>query len=428
MSLRAESAVDRCTAPITSPSYGSANLALPGQPRDVGSPGVRRTPCTILPPGFRLPRRQRVGQRVESPQRCVCDEFDAAPLAGIERIDVEIDEPRVAEHRMRTRGEIGQPRADRKDDIGFRGECVGGRRSRHADGAELQRVIPWQRSLAGLCFREPESRALPQTRAAPPRQGHRERRRLRRAWAVSQRAAPPPLVRVPPPRAAAHEKRWSQVRRRIPDSRAPSSARPAAARASPARTAPGRSARSPPAAALRAAAQGGRCGRKSATRGRKQSLAVTVPSSKSSICCNTGSGARDTNTSPGRNRTGKRFTCASAAAVTRLVAPGPMDVVAGHHPAAEIGLRIRDGRMRHRLLVVRAIRGQQCAVRVQGLTHARDVAVAEDREHGGEERRHTFRCLGAQCREIADERLRRRQPHGVHALRSARRGGLRAIP
>jgi hypothetical protein len=31
--------------------------------------------------------------------------------------------------------------------------------------------------------------------------------------------------------------------------------------------------------------------------------------------------------SPGRNSTGKRFTCASAAAVSRLVAPGPMEVV-----------------------------------------------------------------------------------------------------
>src|SRR5881392_2547817 len=31
--------------------------------------------------------------------------------------------------------------------------------------------------------------------------------------------------------------------------------------------------------------------------------------------------------SPGRKSTGKRFTCASAAAVTRLVAPGPIEVV-----------------------------------------------------------------------------------------------------
>jgi hypothetical protein len=40
-----------------------------------------------------------------------------------------------------------------------------------------------------------------------------------------------------------------------------------------------------------------------------------------------GSGAREANTSPGRNSTGSRLTCASAAAVTRFVAPGPIDVV-----------------------------------------------------------------------------------------------------
>jgi hypothetical protein len=51
------------------------------------------------------------------------------------------------------------------------------------------------------------------------------------------------------------------------------------------------------------------------------------PSWKSSTCCNTGSGARDTKTSPGRNSTGSRFTCAVAAAVIKLVAPGPIEVV-----------------------------------------------------------------------------------------------------
>ena len=61
--------------------------------------------------------------------------------------------------------------------------------------------------------------------------------------------------------------------------------------------------------------------------GRRQSLAVTVPLAKSSTCCSTGSGARETKTSPGRSSTGSRLTCASAAAVTRLVAPGPIDVV-----------------------------------------------------------------------------------------------------
>ena len=61
--------------------------------------------------------------------------------------------------------------------------------------------------------------------------------------------------------------------------------------------------------------------------GRKQSFADTVPSEKSSTCCSTGSGRRPANTSPGRSSTGSRLTCATAAAVTMLVAPGPIEVV-----------------------------------------------------------------------------------------------------
>ncbi len=61
--------------------------------------------------------------------------------------------------------------------------------------------------------------------------------------------------------------------------------------------------------------------------GRKQSLAETVGSPKCSTCCSTGSGLRSAKMSPGRNSTGRRLTWATAAAVTMLVAPGPMDVV-----------------------------------------------------------------------------------------------------
>jgi hypothetical protein len=61
--------------------------------------------------------------------------------------------------------------------------------------------------------------------------------------------------------------------------------------------------------------------------GRKASLTLTSPWWKSSSCCSTGSGARDANVSPGINSTGSRLTWASAAAVSRLVAPGPMLVV-----------------------------------------------------------------------------------------------------
>jgi hypothetical protein len=57
-------------------------------------------------------------------------------------------------------------------------------------------------------------------------------------------------------------------------------------------------------------------------------LAEIVPSTKLSTCCSTGSGARLANTSPGNSSSGSRLTCASAAAVTMLVAPGPIEEVA----------------------------------------------------------------------------------------------------
>ena len=61
--------------------------------------------------------------------------------------------------------------------------------------------------------------------------------------------------------------------------------------------------------------------------GRKVSLALQSPCAKLSICCNTGSGAREANVSPGNKSTGNRFTCATAAAVTKFVAPGPILVL-----------------------------------------------------------------------------------------------------
>jgi len=61
--------------------------------------------------------------------------------------------------------------------------------------------------------------------------------------------------------------------------------------------------------------------------GRSVSFALTSPWWKSSTCCSTGSGAREAKVSPGSSSSGNRLTWASAAAVTRLVAPGPMLVV-----------------------------------------------------------------------------------------------------
>src|SRR5580693_4567928 len=112
--------------------------------------------------------------------------------------------------------------------------------------------------------------------------------------------------------------------------------------------------------------------------GRKQSLADTVPSAKLSTCCSTGSGRREANTSPGSSSTGRRSTCATAAAVIMLVAPGPIDVV-------------------------QAIMRRQC------LADAGDIAVAEDCPHAAEQRYRVSVAFGALRRQIAHQRLRHGQ-------------------
>jgi hypothetical protein len=59
---------------------------------------------------------------------------------------------------------------------------------------------------------------------------------------------------------------------------------------------------------------------------------------------------------------------------------------ARHHAPAEVGFREGDRRVRHRLLVVRAIRRQLRAVAIERFADAGDVAVAEDRPDAREER------------------------------------------
>lgn len=61
--------------------------------------------------------------------------------------------------------------------------------------------------------------------------------------------------------------------------------------------------------------------------GRRQSLTDTSPAYGTSSCWRTGSAGRVAKMSPGSRSTGRWLIVASAAPVTRLVAPGPMDVV-----------------------------------------------------------------------------------------------------
>ena len=134
------------------------------------------------------------------------------------------------------------------------------------------------------------------------------------------------------------------------------------------------------------------------------------PSWKSSICCSTGSGARETKTSPGSNSTGRRLTCASRRRGDQVGGAGADRGRARHHPPAKVRLREGDRRVRHRLLVVRAVGRQRGAMRVQRFAEPGDVAVTEDRPHAGEERHSPPSRSTRMRREIADQRLRHRQP------------------
>ena len=87
---------------------------------------------------------------------------------------------------------------------------------------------------------------------------------------------------------------------------------------------------------------------------------------------------------------------------------------AGHHAPAARGLGEGDRGMRHRLLVVGAIGGQDFARGVERFAHARHVAVAEDREHALEQpllAAVDFDLLSAQ---EANHRLRGGQPDRFH--------------
>ncbi len=58
------------------------------------------------------------------------------------------------------------------------------------------------------------------------------------------------------------------------------------------------------------------------------SLTASVGSWKCSTCCNTGSGMRLAKLSPPKSSSGSRLAWATAAAVTMLVGPGPIEAEA----------------------------------------------------------------------------------------------------
>ena len=86
---------------------------------------------------------------------------------------------RIAEQRPRAGGEILQPRADGKHEIGLRGERVRGARAGDADRAHVERMIVRQRAFSGLRLGDRNAVALRKSgeRARSPRNSARRRPR-----------------------------------------------------------------------------------------------------------------------------------------------------------------------------------------------------------------------------------------------------------
>ena len=89
---------------------------------------------------------------------------------------------------------------------------------------------------------------------------------------------------------------------------------------------------------------------------------------------------------------------------------------AGHHAAAPAGLGEGDGRIGHALFVMRPERRQAVLCTMQGLAHARDVAMTEDRPDAGEERHARSVDFDHLPAEIAHQRLRGGQAKRAHGF------------
>ncbi len=125
---------------------------------------------------------------------------------------------------------------------------------------------------------------------------------------------------------------------------------------------------------------------------------------------------RELNVSPDSSSSGRRLACATAAAVTMFIAPGPTDEVAAMNCRRRMALaKPMAARAMPCSFCPRYV-GQHAARVVQRLAETRHVAVAEDAEDACQERALLpvdNRPLGGQ---EAHDRLRRREPLGLHRL------------
>mgnify|MGYP003694672989 CR=1 FL=1 len=121
-------------------------------------------------------------QRIESEPRVGDAARAPRHLSASNGVDVEADTSlAAAEHRVRAGGEILEPRADGQHDDRRRArERVRGGRTGDADRAQLQRMVPRERALAGLRLGDRHAVLFRRTR--------------RNAPAASPYSTPPPAI------------------------------------------------------------------------------------------------------------------------------------------------------------------------------------------------------------------------------------------
>ena len=98
------------------------------------------------------PAAARPAAMAVSASRASRDQRHGAHLGGVEPVDVDPDERhvRVLERGPGGRDEVAHPGADADDEVGVPGQPVGREAARRPDRADVLRVVPGQRALAGL--------------------------------------------------------------------------------------------------------------------------------------------------------------------------------------------------------------------------------------------------------------------------------------
>ena len=150
----------RCTAPITWASEGSLLASFAGAA--VTSATVACQSVRALASAAAKRVSPRAASIFSSVDLGVADDADGAVLQRVVAVDVDRDEPalRVGEDRPRAGGEVLEAGADADHEVGGRAGLVAAGRAGDAGRAEVHRVLPGGRALAGLGLEDRDVAAL----------------------------------------------------------------------------------------------------------------------------------------------------------------------------------------------------------------------------------------------------------------------------